>query len=130
MLLTLKRESSNDACTFGKLYVNGKYECETLEDVERPEKIKGETAFARGRYKVIVSYSPRFKRMLPLLLNTPDFIGVRIHPGNTRRDTEGCILVGQSRGKNAIVNSRKAFDALYAKLYAASKREEIIIEVV
>jgi hypothetical protein len=90
-----------------------------LEDKERPVKIKGETAIAKGTYKVIINQSNRFKRLLPLLIDVPDFEGVRIHSGNSNHDTEGCILVGQSRNKNYIGQSRKAFDKLFKKMQAA-----------
>ncbi len=99
--------------------VNGIFECFTLEDVERPVKIKGETAIPKGTYKVIINQSNRFKRQLPLLLNVPGFEGVRIHAGNTNHDTEGCILVGQTRHKEFIGKSRKAFDKLFKKMQKA-----------
>jgi hypothetical protein len=90
-----------------------------LEDVERKEKIKSETAIPKGTYKVVINQSNRFKRLLPLLLNVPNFEGVRIHSGNSNHDTEGCILVGQTRGKDYIGQSRKAFDKLFKKMQAA-----------
>jgi hypothetical protein len=90
-----------------------------LEDAERKVKIKAETAIPKGSYKVIINESNRFKRLLPLLLNVPDFEGVRIHSGNSNHDTEGCILVGQTRNKNYIGQSRKAFDKLFKKMQAA-----------
>jgi hypothetical protein len=68
--------------------------CHTLEDVQRDVKIAGETAIGWGKYKLIVNMSNRFKKRLPLLLDVPNFAGVRIHGGNTELDTEGCILVG------------------------------------
>jgi len=87
-----------------------------LEDTERKVKIKGETAIPKGTYKVIINESNRFKRLLPLLIDVPDFEGVRIHSGNSNHDTEGCILVGQTRNKNYIGQSRKAFDKLFKKM--------------
>jgi hypothetical protein len=99
--------------------VDGIFECFTLEDAERPVKIKAETAIPKGTYKVIINESNRFKRLLPLLLNVPNFEGVRIHSGNTNHDTEGCILVGQSRNKEYIGQSRKAFEKLFKKMQKA-----------
>lgn len=119
MLLEVKRPQSNDKCTIGKLYVNGVFECDTLEDVVRPKKIAGKTAIPAGEYDVIINMSNRFKRLLPLLVNVPNFDGVRIHAGNTDADTEGCILVGKANGKYSIANSRAAFDKLFAQMQKA-----------
>lgn len=126
MNLTLKREESTKHSTPGKLYVDGKFECYTLEDVVRPEKIKGETAIDAGTYKIIIDLSNRFKRHLPLLLDVPNFSGVRIHPGNTDRDTEGCILVGDSPAVDFLGSSRVAFDRLFSKMQNARKANETI----
>lgn len=132
MKIDVKRTECGEACTIGELYINGAKECWTLEDVVRPDGIKvyGETAIPAGIYAVDITYSPRFKRDLPLLIGVKNFVGIRIHPGNTASDTEGCILVGQGRGKNCILSSRAAFDALFQKLKAAkSKGEAITLEV-
>jgi Family of unknown function (DUF5675) len=135
MKLLLIREPSGEKCTHGKLYVNGVFECFTLEDVDRKleqggEKIYGRTAIPRGSYKVIINFSQRFKRDLPLVLNVPGFTGIRIHAGNTAEDTEGCVLVGSSRGDQRVNNSRVAFNKLFDQLdeaYAAN--ESITLEV-
>jgi hypothetical protein len=120
MELTLIREPSTAHSTPGKLLVDGVFECFTLEDVVRPKKIPGETAIPAGTYKVIVNMSNRFKRLLPLLLNVPGFEGVRIHTGNTDKDTEGCILVGTTRSLDFVGNSRVAFGSLFPRMQAAS----------
>lgn len=127
MELLLKRLHKTSNSTIGELYVNGVFECYTLEDVERAVKIKNETAIAKGKYKVVITYSNRFKRDLPLLLNVPNFEGVRIHSGNTNHDTEGCILVGLTRSKDFIGNSRKAFAKLFDKL---KKEKEINLTII
>jgi hypothetical protein len=119
MVITVKRLYKTDNSTIGELLIDGIFECFTLEDKERPVKIKGETAIPKGTYKVIINESNRFKRLLPLLINVPNFEGVRIHSGNSNHDTEGCILVGQTRNKNYIGQSRKAFDKLFKKMQAA-----------
>ena len=119
MLLTVKRLYKTETSTIGELLVDGIFECFTLEDTERAIKIKGETAIPKGTYKVIINQSNRFKRLLPLLIGVPNFEGVRIHSGNTTHDTEGCILVGQSRNKNFIGQSRKAFEKLFKKMQKA-----------
>lgn len=132
MKLKLVRTDLTPQSTIGALYIDGAFECYTLEDAVRPDgvKIYGETAIPRGTYTVDITASPRFKRDLPLLIAVKNYVGVRIHPGNTAADTEGCILVGRRKGKDRIEESRLAFDALFAKLQAARKRGEAIsIEV-
>ena len=77
------------------MYLDGRFGVLHLEDVVRQgEKVPGQTAIPEGIYTVQITFSNRFKRDLPLLLNVPNFEGIRIHPGNTDADTEGCILVG------------------------------------
>jgi hypothetical protein len=121
MQITVKRLHKTNTSTIGELLVDGIFQCYTLEDTERPVKIKNETAIPKGTYKVIINQSNRFKRLLPLLLNVPNFEGVRIHSGNTNHDTEGCILVGQTRGDNYVGQSRKAFEKLFKKMQAAKE---------
>jgi hypothetical protein len=119
MLIEITRGKSSEKSTQGVLKIDGIFECYTLEDVVRPKKIAGITAIPVGIYKVVITPSNRFKRDLPLLVNVPGFEGVRIHPGNTDADTEGCILVGTSSGKDSIGNSRIAFNQLFEKLCRA-----------
>jgi hypothetical protein len=119
MVITVKRLYKTDNSVIGEMLIDGIFECFTLEDAERPVKIKGETAIPKGTYRVIINESNRFKRLLPLLIDVPNFEGVRIHSGNSNHDTEGCILVGQTRNKNYIGQSRKAFDKLFKKMQAA-----------
>lgn len=105
--------------TAGRLY---QLECSTLEDQERAQKIPGKTAIPAGKYQVVVTFSNRFQKPLPLLLNVPGFSGVRIHSGNTANDTEGCILVGAEDGNPSdawLGRSREAFTPLFAKIQAA-----------
>ena len=129
MELNVKRTDLSENSTIGELSVDGQFECYTLEDTVRPVKIKGVTAIPAGRYEVIINYSQRFNRQLPLLLNVPDFEGVRIHPGNTAADTEGCILVGQTKSEGFVGHSRLAFEQLFNKLPAASVTGKIFIEI-
>ena len=124
MELTLVRKFTGPDCTIGELFVDGRFECFTLEDVVRPGdiarvKVAGKTAIPPGTYAVELTMSARFKRVLPLLLNVPSFEGIRIHAGNTAQDTEGCILVGRERESNAVRGSRAALEPLLAKLQAA-----------
>lgn len=130
MNLRLCRYKSGVSCTIGELYIDGVYECFTLEDVVRAEKIPGKTAIPAGEYDVIVSYSNRFKCPLPLLQKVPNFTGVRIHAGNTDADTEGCILVGLTRGEESVGASRAALKPLVARISEAlSLGERVTISV-
>lgn len=125
MLLEIKRHFKGPQYTIGRLFINGAYECDTLEDTVRPDgvKIAGQTAIPAGTYPVRITWSPRFKKMLPMLDNVPNFTGVRIHTGNTAQDTEGCILVGYNRVKGRVCDSRAAFRRLFAKLETAAQIE-------
>lgn len=125
MQIQIKRHFKGPQYTIGRLFVDGVYECDTLEDTIRPDgmKIAGQTAIPPGKYPVRITYSPRFKKDLPLLDNVPNFTGVRIHTGNTAKDTEGCILVGYNRVKGRVVDSRAAFKRLFAKIKTASQIE-------
>lgn len=137
MKLVLTRTMLNAKSTIGKLVVDDMFFCYTLEDKDRyletnPEaKVYGETAIPRGRYQVIIDFSGRFQRELPRLLLVPGFEGIRIHPGNTDKDTHGCILVGSSVVNDDFIgNSRATFDRLFTILDDAYARgQEIWIEV-
>lgn len=128
MKIKIKRLHRTDKSTIGELYINGKFECYTLEDVERDVKIDGKTAIPKGTYKVIINQSNRFKRLLPLLLDVPNYAGVRIHSGNTAEDTEGCILVGKTRSLDFVGSSREAFTKLFEKMLLEKKEITITIE--
>ena len=131
MKLLACRNQFSPVSTIGDMYVDGVWECYTLEDVVRSgPKVFGQTAIPEGAYEVRITFSNRFKRDLPLLLGVAGFEGIRIHPGNTAENTEGCILVGRNKTKDFIGNSRDAFDNLYAKMLGAWMRKDpITIEV-
>lgn len=118
MKLTLKRNFKGPDYTIGKLYIDGHYFCDTLEDTVRPagQKIAGKTAIPAGDYKVIKSYSPRFKKILPEILDVPGFSGVRIHAGNTAKDTEGCLLLGLNKTKGAVLDSQTTMAYFMARV--------------
>ena len=140
MKLYLERENNGLTCTTGALFVDDYFFCYTLEDVVREDgrpvsewKIKGSTAIPRGSYVVKLTFSNRFKRVMPQLMDVPGFEGIRIHAGNTDVDTDGCILVGKGlpENKESITESRKAYDELMVKLQAATDAgEAITMEVV
>lgn len=128
MELKLNRIFFGSSATIGKLLVNDKHLCDTLEDRVRPEgeKVYGKTAIPEGTYEVKLTHSPRFKKILPEILNVPNFSGIRIHTGNSSKDTEGCILVGTWDGEKEdwVGNSRIAFDELMALLEEATNNKE------
>ena len=121
MLIEVKRFEFQNTHTIGKMYINGVYECYTLEDVVRNgSKVIGKTAIPTGEYKVIIDASVRFKQDMPHILNVPNFKGVRIHAGNTSAHTDGCILLGTTwAGKDFIGNSRVAYKKFFDKLKKA-----------
>lgn len=130
MELKLIRETYTEDSTIGKLYVNDVFHCFTLEDKVRDVKIKNVTAIPAGRYKVVVDFSNRFKQLMPLLLNVPNYLGVRIHTGNYSKDTEGCILVGSTKAVNFIGNSKKAYAKLLSTITKALKTEQVFITII
>ena len=126
MKLKVIREASSKNATIGKLFIDDVFFCYTLEDVVRDVKIYGETAIPTGMYEVKLTMSNRFKKVLPLLLNVKNFEGVRIHAGNTKADTHGCILVGMVKNLDTIGMSRVAMTKLMDKLKG---QENITIEI-
>lgn len=125
--------------TIGRLYIDGKFFCNTLEDTDRGlmqsmtageianVKIKGATAIPVGNYKLTRAYSPRFKKLLPTIMNVVGFGGVRIHSGNTAADTEGCPLVGDNTQQGKVLNSRKRFAAFDTALQVAGGTADLHI---
>ena len=128
MKLKVVRETKNDICTIGSLFINGEFFCYTLEDKDRglkqsdsllfinAKKIFGLTAIPSGTYKLIVNQSPKFKRMLPRILDIKGFDGVLLHRGNSANDSLGCILLGYKKGENSIFESTKAETDLVNRL--------------
>ena len=141
MELELTRSVKTNRSTIGELTINGVFECFILEDKDRGlrkdmpiselmvMKIKTKTAIPKGRYEIVVSFSDKFQKMLPLLLDVPAFAGIRIHPGNTDVDTEGCLLPGKTKSPDGVGSSRIAFTALFDKIKTALQREKIFITV-
>ena len=147
MELVLKRIAKKDDYTIGRLYIRKtvldeysageelEYVCDTLEPKWRDyakgaRKINGKSAIPEGRYPVVITYSPTIKQWLPLLVNVPRFSGIRIHAGNTVKDTQGCILVGLNLKKGMVLNSRKYVEIIKSKIVEAkNKGEAVWIEV-
>jgi len=130
MEIKVIREMFTEDSTIGKMYINDKYHCYTLEDKVRDVKVQNVTAIPKGRYEVIINFSNRFQQLMPLLLSVPNFEGVRIHWGNYSKDTEGCILVGSNKSVNMIGNSRAQYTKLMGELKKATKTEKIFITIV
>lgn len=138
MNIDVKRFYYGDKFTIGKLFVDGEYICYTLEDKMREEpnkavsdwKIYANTAIPTGKYNLSINMSNRFKKILPLIENVDGFTGIRIHAGNTSKDTEGCILLGTTwDGKSDFIgNSRVALSLLMEKLSDAVSKITISIE--
>jgi hypothetical protein len=134
MELILYRKYFTKVNTIGELFINGDKFCDTLEDTDRfleagGTKVSKQTAIPRGTYKVRLTYSDRFGRVMPLVENVPQFTGIRIHIGNTEADTDGCILFGTKQDDH-ITASKVAFD-VFMRLFtlAIDSNEEVILEI-
>ena len=143
MELILERIAKRKTYTIGRLYIQKlvpeeyrtyeckEYFCDTLEPTWRDYangayKVKGRSAIPEGRYAVVISYSPKFKQWLPILLGVPKFEGIRIHVGNTAKDTEGCILVGKNKLVGQLVDSRIWLHRLKKKIVEAKDKGEAV----
>lgn len=138
MKLNLKRDLLNNSYTLGQLFIDDKFFCYTVEDVIRDKnndgdlkdegesKVYGKTAIPKGKYNIVLSMSNRFKKIMPEILNVPEFSGIRIHSGNTALDTEGCIIVGTVRTSNGVGLSRDCFKRLMERL---KNQNNIIITI-
>lgn len=129
MKLELIRKEFTEVSTIGDLMIDGEFLCYTLEDVVREVKIPGQTAIPYGSYNVITNYSNRFKRLMPLLENVPSFSGVRIHAGNTDKNTDGCLLLGYTKKQDFIGRSQKAFNDFFYKLQVGLEIGKVRLEV-
>ena len=140
MKLTLKRIALRSTYTIGRLYVDGNYFCDTLEDTVRDlnkngkfdngeKKVYGKTAIPYGTYEIKWTYSPRFKKYTPQLMNVPSFSGIRIHAGNSSTDTEGCLLLGQNKKVGMVLNSRATINKFYPMIKEACSKGKVTIEI-
>ena len=139
MRLTLIRIANKPTYCIGKLYIDGEYFCDTLEDVDRglddsmdeseilKLKVKGQTAIPTGIYTLLLTYSPKYKRIMPLVNNVKGYSGIRIHSGNTHKDTEGCLLVGKNKEVGKVLESRATYNALFKRL--SQTNGKIIIKI-
>lgn len=128
MILELQPFAKRKTYTISKLYANGKYICDILEDLARKPGVKvyGETAIPEGTYKVVLTPSPKFKRVLPLLLDVPGFTGIRIHEGNTAKDTHGCLIPGINDEKGKVHKSLICLSKIIVLLQSSPDAENFI----
>lgn len=143
MKILVQTTAKKPLYTISKMYLDGVYFCDVLEDTVRDlnndgdlddageTKIYGETAIPAGTYKVVLSYSNRFKRVLPEILGVKGFEGIRIHGGNDRNDTHGCLLVGKNNVVGKVTDSQNTLNRLFGKLDdAVMEKEAITIEII
>lgn len=141
MEMKLVRKHMGENFTEGKLFINNGFECYTVEDKDRKlektgesAKVQNQTCIPRGKYRVVISYSNRFKKNLLEILGVPFFRGIRVHSGNSSADTEGCIIVGSENKRdddNWVGASRVAYDKLHDKVKKAIEAgEKVWLEVV
>ena len=154
MELKVIRKYRASTYTIGKLYINGKYYCDTLEDTDRfldakmslveilSKKVKGSTCIPYGKYEVTLDIiSPKYSNFtkypyaklcngkMPRILNVKGFEGILIHAGNDANSTDGCLLVGENKVKGKVINSQATWKGLYRILKVAwDKKEKITIE--
>ncbi len=141
MNIQLKRIAKKETYTIGKLYIDGVYFCDTIEDKDRglnqimsindikKKKVYGETAIPTGTYKLVIDYSNRFKKNMAHILNVPGYEGIRIHTGNSAKDSLGCIIVGKNKVVGKVVESRNTYNQLFPILQKAFKEGEIKITI-
>ena len=137
--LKLKRIYKGSKYTIGKLFINDEYFCDTIEDIDRglkssmsveyikKKKVYAETAIPTGTYKIEMTYSSKFKRILPLLVDVKGFSGIRIHRGNTEKDSSGCIVIGENKVKGRVINSTP-YEVVLVKRLLEEDDIEITIE--
>lgn len=140
MKLTLKRIALRPTYTIGKLYIDDVYFCDTIEDTVRDlnkngkfdngeKKVHSKTAIPYGIYEIKWTYSPRFKKYTPQLMNIPSFEGIRIHAGNTSADTEGCLILGKNKQVGKVLNSRATINKFYPIIKNACSNGKVTIEI-
>ena len=131
MELKIIRKEFTERSTIGDFFIDSVFFSYCLEDMIREPgvKVPGKTAIQEGRYQVIIDQSNRFKRAMPHILNVPGFEGIRIHAGNTDKDTAGCPLLGYTKSKDFVGNSRLAFNRFFDILHEALIHNEVYITI-
>ena len=146
MLIELNRYSTQQESTLGLMYIDGIFECYTLEDTQRHDKIRGETRIDSGIYSLALRaeggkhsdylkrYGPDFHKGMLWLQDVPEFTFVYIHPGNKRSHTLGCVLTGDSVNNNQLADgflgaSRAAYERIYPSISAAIQDDQVNIRI-
>ena len=142
MEIKLHRKYRGTNYCIGKLYINNEYFSDVLEDPDRglqdtmsiqeiqQLKVKGNTCIPYGTYDITITYSPKFKKRLPLINNVKGFEGIRIHSGNTSKDTEGCLLLGFNKIKGKVINSKETVDKFITIVQQAlNDGEKVTIQI-
>lgn len=135
MKLELKRIALKPNYTIGKLFINGTYYCDTIEDKvidlnkngkfdDGLTKVMHQTAIPYGTFKVVVNHSPKFNRELPRLLDVPYFEGILIHNGSDQNSSSGCIIVGENKIVGKVTNSTFYMNNLTARIKDAQNKGE------
>ena len=140
MQVMITRNWKKPDYTIGRIFVNNAFFCNSMEDTDRGlrqgmplEEIKrlkvyGKTAIPTGTYTILMTYSPKYKKKMPQVMNIPGFEGIRIHPGNTPEDTLGCILPGDNKVKGKVVDSTKRFNQFVNMLLGAGGTAPLVIQ--
>jgi len=134
MKIKVERIWKKETYTIGRMSIDGTPFCNTLEDkvrnLTKESKVFGGTAIPAGTYRITMTYSPKFKRVMPLLNGVPQFDAIRIHPGNKAEDTEGCLLVGKNTIVGGLTNSRIYSDELNKRIQnAINNKEDVFITI-
>lgn len=143
MEIMVNRRTKTDNSTISDLSTDNGYKCVVLEDKDRglidamtveqitEKKILGKTAIPSGKYEIIVNFSNRFQRLMPLLLNVKGFQGIRVHSGNVATDTEGCLIVGKNEANipDEILNSREVFNELFPLIQQGVNSGKVFITI-
>lgn len=151
MEVLIERKWKKDTYTIGNVYINGDFFCNSLEDKDRgldnnmtleeinSKKVYGETTIPTGTYEIRMSYSNKFAvrawaskygGKVPEVLNVKGFSGIRIHPGNTAKDTLGCILVGKNNEKGKVTNSTSYYHKLLDEYIVPASNKDEKIELI
>ena len=146
MELLIERAYKKADYTIGRFFIDGERICETIEDKDRGltqdmkeddirrRKVYGQTAIPTGRYVVGFTYSPKFSQCsyakgggkIPLVYGVKGFNSIRFHAGNSERDSEGCVILGENKVKGQVINSRATCEKVFARMYEAYLRNEPI----